>query len=94
MSDAVAKVKGVKAEPFVPEIANEVPHLRVSWDTGVVKHSPDDVKQRLRDGSPSIELIPGGGYVADSLEIASWMLKPGDAEIVGRRIFEELSKAV
>jgi len=94
MSDAVAKVKGVKAEPFVPEIANEVPHLRVSWDTGVVKHSPDDVKQRLRDGSPSIELIPGAGYVADSLEIASWMLKPGDAEIVGRRIFEELSKAV
>ncbi|MDA1314405.1 MAG: aminotransferase class V-fold PLP-dependent enzyme [Acidobacteria bacterium] len=94
MSDAVAKVRGVKAEPFLPEIANEVPHVRISWDQSVVKIKPDDVKQRLRDGSPSIEVIPGDGYVPDTLEIASWMLKPGDAAIVGRRIFEELSKAV
>jgi L-seryl-tRNA(Ser) seleniumtransferase len=93
MSNAVTKVKGVKAERFLPEIANEIPHVRVSWDQSVVKITPEDVKQRLRDGTPSIELIPGG-YVTDTLEIASWMLKPGDAEIVGRRIFEELSRAV
>jgi L-seryl-tRNA(Ser) seleniumtransferase len=92
MSTAVTKVKGVKAERFLPEIANEVPHVRVSWDQSVVKLTPDDLKQRLRDGAPSIEVIPGG-YVPDTVEIASWMLKAGDAEIVGRRLYEELSKA-
>ena len=92
MSAAVTKVKGVSAERFLPEIANEVPHVRVSWDQSVVKVTPDEVKQRLREGTPSIEVIPGG-YVPDTLEIASWMLKPGDAEIVGRRLYEELSKS-
>ncbi len=93
MSNAVTKVKGVKAERFLPEIANEVPHVRISWDQSIVKIKPDDLKQRLRDGAPSIEVIPGG-YVPETVEIASWMLKPGDAEIVGRRMFEELRKAV
>ena len=68
-----------------------MPHLRVSWDHAVIKIKPDEVKQRLRDGNPSIELIPGG-YVAGTLEIAVWMMKPGDAETVGRRIEEELSR--
>ena len=89
MDDRISKVKGAKTERFLPEIANQVPHLRVSWDQAVVKITPDEVKQRLRGGSPSIELIPGG-YVPDTLEIASWMMKPGDAETVGRRIAEEL----
>ena len=89
MDDRISKVKGAKTERFLPEIANQVPHLRVSWDQAVVKITPDEVKQRLRGGNPSIELIPGG-YVPDTLEIASWMMKPGDAETVGRRIAEEL----
>ena len=29
---AAAAVPGVKAEVFVPEVANHVPHIRVSWD--------------------------------------------------------------
>src|SRR5256885_5572304 len=29
----VATVSGVKAEIFVPEVANHVPHVRISWDS-------------------------------------------------------------
>ena len=29
---AASSVAGVRAEIFVPEVANHVPHVRVSWD--------------------------------------------------------------
>ena len=92
LDSKVSAVAGARTEKFVPAIANEVPHLRVSWDRDIVKIAPDDVKRRLRDGDPSIELIPGG-YVPETLEIASWMLEPGEAEIVGDRIVEILNQA-
>ena len=71
ISEKVSAVPGVKAEPFVPPIANEVPHLRVSWDPGAIAMTPTEAKQKLREGDPSIEAIPGGGYVRESVEIAS-----------------------
>lgn len=92
ISARVSKVQSVQAERFLPEIANQVPHVRIRWDPSVIPVSPNELKQRLRDGTPSIEVIPGG-YVSDTVEIASWMLKPGEAEIVAGRLVEELSKA-
>ena len=50
------------------------------------------VSGRYDASDPSIELIPGG-YVPETLEIASWMLEPGEAEIVGDRIAEILDQA-
>lgn len=79
----VSAVPGVKAERFVPQIANQVPHLRVDWDREKIRLSPEEVMQRLRDGEPSIELVPGPKV---GVEIASWTLKPGEAEIVGERL--------
>jgi len=79
----VSGVAGVKAERFVPQIANQVPHLRVDWDREKIRLSPEEVMQRLRDGEPSIELVPGPSV---GIEIASWTLKPGEAEIVGERL--------
>ena len=38
-------VTGVQAEVFVPEVANHVPHVRVTWDAA--KISPKDVLRRL-----------------------------------------------
>jgi hypothetical protein len=49
-----------------------------------------DVMQKLRDGEPSIELVPAP-TVANTLEVASWMLQPGEAEIITRRIREILT---
>lgn len=79
----VSAVPGVKAERFVPQIANQVPHLRVDWDREKIRLTPEEVMQRLRDGDPPIELVPGPKV---GVEIASWTLKPGEAEIVGERL--------
>lgn len=80
----------VKTEVFVPEIANQVPHLRVRWPESRFKVTPEALMKALQSGEPSIELVP----VAESgsIEIASWMLQPGEAEIIARRITEILTK--
>jgi len=76
-------VQGVKTETFVPEISNAVPHLRITWTGGSVKTTPAEAVKRLREGDPSIELRPGA---KDALEVAVWMLQPGEAQIVAKRI--------
>ena len=38
----VAAVPGVKAEIFVPEVANHVPHVRISWDAAAKGITPAD----------------------------------------------------
>jgi len=86
----VSEVPGVRAEPFVPEIANQVPHLRVDWDPARIALTGKTLMQRLRDGEPSIELVP---EPRSGVEIASWMLQPGEAEIVGRQMRQILSQA-
>jgi L-seryl-tRNA(Ser) seleniumtransferase len=87
VADSVGPIHGVKTEAFVPEIANAVPHLRITWDSGAVKITAAEAVKRLREGDPSIELRPGA---SDALEVAVWMLQPGEAQIVAKRIREVL----
>jgi uncharacterized pyridoxal phosphate-dependent enzyme len=87
VADSVGPVQGVKTETFIPEIANAVPHLRITWDPGAVKITAAEAVKRLRDGDPSIELRPGA---KDGLEVAVWMLQPGEAQTVAKRIREVL----
>lgn len=90
ISDAAASVKGVTAEQYVPDIANAVPHLRIKWDPGQVKVSVAEVVKQLRDGEPSIEVVPGS---RDALQIGVWMMEPGEAQIVAKRVREVLKSA-
>lgn len=85
VSDLVGPVSSVKTETFVPEIANAVPHLRITWDES--KIPAKEATKRLREGDPSIELRPGA---RNCIEVAVWMLQPGEAQIVGKRIREVL----
>ena len=89
ISAAVSKVPGLRIETFVPQINNAVPHLRVSWLAKSLGISPADAEKELRDGEPRIELR---ATLPDGLELAVWMLEPGQAEIVGRRLAEVLRK--
>lgn len=89
ISEKVLVIPGVRTETFLPQIANEVPHLRIQWDQEQIRVSPDALKQQLRDGDPSIEVVPDE-YVPAAVEIASWMLQEGEAEIVGGRIAQLL----
>ena len=84
---AATAVSGVKAEIFVPAVANHVPHVRVSWDASRGK-TPADVVKAMKDGEPSIGMRSEG----DSLVIGVWMMRPGEEKIVARRLREVLEK--
>jgi L-seryl-tRNA(Ser) seleniumtransferase len=88
--DAVKKVNGVKAEIFVPPIANVTPTLRISWDQTLIKLTPREMTLNLRNGEPSIEAPKS---INDAMILSVWMMQPGDEKIVARRFTEELIKA-
>jgi D-glucosaminate-6-phosphate ammonia-lyase len=79
---AAAAVPGVKAEVFVPEVANNVPHIRVSWDAASNTLTAAKVVQVLRDGEPSI----GTRSEDNALVIGVWMMRSGEDKIVARRL--------
>ena len=91
VADSLASLKGVTTEVFVPEITYRAPHLRIRWDQSLVKMTPPDAIRRLRDGEPSIELRSSP---KDCIEVGVWLLQPGQAQIVGRQIYELLKSAV
>jgi L-seryl-tRNA(Ser) seleniumtransferase len=87
---AVGQIRTVRTETFVPEIANAVPHLRVTWDETALGMTPAQVSEKMRAGEPSIEVRPGA---REALEIGVWMLEPGEDEVVARRLREVLQQA-
>jgi uncharacterized pyridoxal phosphate-dependent enzyme len=91
IGDSVAGIKSIQTEQWIPEIANAVPHLKVRWDQSVVKLTPQDVMKQLREGKPSIEASPATDK--ENLVIAVWMLEPGEAEVVARRVQAVLKSA-
>ena len=81
-------VQGVKAEVFVPEVANHVPHVKVSWDAKSIGMTAAEAVKALRDGEPSI----GTRSEGDALVFGVWMMRPGDDKIVARRLRQVLEK--
>jgi len=88
---ALEGLRGVRTEAFVPEIANQSPHLRVSWDEKLLPLKNLQATRLLREGEPRIEIRPSAGDKS-MLEIAVWMLNPGEHRIVARQVREVLRK--
>jgi L-seryl-tRNA(Ser) seleniumtransferase len=88
---AVKKVKSVRTEIVILEIADAVPHLKIRWDQNVVKLNGLEAKKHLSDGEPGIEANPMTNK--DELAIGVWMMQPGDAEVVARRVQQVLRGA-
>jgi D-glucosaminate-6-phosphate ammonia-lyase len=82
-----AAVPGVKAEVFVPEVANHVPHVRISWD-GADEAAAAAAVKAMKDGEPSIGIRNEG----NALVIGVWMMRPGEEKIVARRLRQVLEK--
>jgi L-seryl-tRNA(Ser) seleniumtransferase len=82
-----ASVPGVKAEVFVPEVANHVPHLRVTWQGGN-RAAAAGIVSALRDGEPSIAIRNED----DALVIGVWMMRNGEEKIVAKRLKEALER--
>jgi L-seryl-tRNA(Ser) seleniumtransferase len=89
---ALSGIRGVETERFIPEIANQVPHLAVKWDSKAMPLTRDDVAKALREGEPRIEVRPSSAS-EPRLEIAVWMLQPGEYRVVARRCAEVLKAA-
>jgi len=90
ISRAVSSIPTVSTETYVPEIANHVPHMRIRWEENRVKISSAEVQRQLREGTPSIEPVPGP---KDVLAIGVWMMQQGDEKIVARRLRDILRAA-
>jgi len=89
IAEALRGFEDVRTEVRVPQIANAVPHLHVSWDTQRRRLSASDMVKQLRDGQPSIEVNPGSGR---QLVIGVWMMEPGEDAIVAERVRAILAK--
>ena len=83
---AAADVASVTAEIFVPEVANHVPHVRVSWNAAEKGLTVDQVIKAMLDGDPSIGLRQDD----KGLFVGVWMMRPGEEKVVARRLREVL----
>lgn len=95
----LAFIPGIKAEPFVPEIANHVPHLSLEWNHNQIPITSSQASEQLKQGNPPIEV---GGHrwlrpkcqVSQNihgLTVSVWMLRPGEDQIVADRLKSLLS---
>jgi L-seryl-tRNA(Ser) seleniumtransferase len=83
VSREVAKVPGVSTSFFMPEIANHVPHLQITWDSKI-SLTPKEVSELLRNSKPSI--VIGGGEGRPGLAMNSFMLRAGEERIVAEQL--------
>ncbi len=106
-ADRIAKhlnsIPTVQTQIFIPEIANHVPHLLISYDQNRIKITGAEVMQKMREGKPRIELNPStGGAPAsaglpggpNTIVVGVWMLQPGEEMVVANRLREVLQEAV
>lgn len=86
ISKQVTKIPGVTVAYSVPEVANHVPHMMISWDSKRVAISPRDAGSTLRKGNPSIVLSAS----EKGLEMNSFMLQPGEDQVIADHLVQLL----
>src|SRR5437762_13770826 len=79
VSRLITKVPGVSTSFFTPDIANHVPHMQIVWDAKI-SLTPQQASQILRSGQPPI--VIGGGEGRPGLAMNSFMLQPGEENII------------
>ena len=82
VSAEITKVAGVATSFNVPDVANHVPHMRISWDPRKISLVPREAASALRNGKPSIVL----GSSESGLGMNSFMLKPGEEKIIATQL--------
>ena len=83
ISHELTRVPGVSTSFFVPDIANHVPHMQITWDSRV-SLEPQRVSEMLRNSRPAI--VIGGGEGRPGLTMSSFMLQPGEHKIVAGQL--------
>jgi len=83
ISRALARIPGVTTSFFTPDMANHVPHMRIAWDSRI-SLTPQQASQLLRNTKPSI--VIGGGEGRPGLTMNSFMLQPGEDQIIADQL--------
>src|SRR6185369_10256130 len=83
ISQQITKVPGVGTSFFVPDIANHVPHIQITWDSKIAL-TPEQVSKTLKSSKPSI--VMGGSEGKPGLAMNSFMLQPGEDKIVAEQL--------
>jgi uncharacterized pyridoxal phosphate-dependent enzyme len=84
ISREITKVPGVSTSFFVPDIANHVPHMSITWDAARIPLTPQQASKLLRNSKPSI--VIGGGEGRPGLAMCVFMLQPGEDKIVAEQL--------
>jgi uncharacterized pyridoxal phosphate-dependent enzyme len=82
ISSAVKRVAGVNTAFSMPDIANHVPHMEITWDARRISLTPQEASKQLRSGKPSIVL----GRNENALSMNSFMLQPGEEKIIAEHL--------
>ena len=85
---AVKNLKGITTTVVVPPLADHTPTLRIAWDKAIINMSVQELEEKLRNRNPSIEV---NGTGPTTIEVAPWMMLPGQEKIVAARLKEEFS---
>ena len=89
VSTQITKIPGVSTAFFTPDIANHVPHMQITWDAKV-SLTAQQASQILRAGNPSIAI--GGGEGRPGLAMSSFMLQPGEEQIIAEQMVKLFRK--
>jgi len=82
ISSAVKRVVGANTAFSMPDIANHVPHMEITWDARRISLTPQEASKQLRSGKPSIVL----GRNENALSMNSFMLQPGEEKIIAEHL--------
>jgi L-seryl-tRNA(Ser) seleniumtransferase len=88
ISAKITKVNGVSTQMMVPEMANHVPTMIITWDQKKIAITPADAARQLRKGKPSI--VVAHGEDGPGLSMTSFMLQPGEDEVIASKLLELL----
>ena len=89
IKSSAESVPGVTTAVSHPTLGNVTPTLNLTWDPARIKADGNQLREALRKGSPSIEVVGG----KDNLSITAWSLKEGEDKVVAVRIREVLQQA-
>ncbi len=88
--DGLAGIDGLTTEPYMPPIANHVPHVLVSWSADACPLTTEQVTKKLMQGDPPIAV---SGFGERRLRISVWMMQPGEHKVVLARLRETFKRA-
>jgi seryl-tRNA(Sec) selenium transferase len=92
IAQQITKIPGVSTSFFTPDVANHVPHMQITWDPAHIALTPHQLAQTLRNSKPAI--VISAGEDRPGLAMTSFMLQPGEDEIVAGQLVQAFRQHV